>query len=211
VGTYLNRPLLGIEDEIAPENAHANGFVLEYLQKNGIKDNGKPIALVDSGAWGTVIRALKESHVSHTPLVPLFWYSHNPYIKGFLNDVLHDASLPLEFGEVLNDSMECVFPQGYRRPVAFNIDGSTRTLVLEKSDPLSVAWGQAALEGVAEAAHRYKDGISHEEVIKSLEHVHALSEMAKQTSEWTGVLPTHTPTWSKGDEFLAAWPENLLP
>lgn len=211
VGTYLNRPLLGIEDEIAPENAQANGFVSEYLQKSNITDGGNPIALVDSGAWGTVIRMLKEVYLPHTPLIPLFWYSHNPHIDGFLNDILKEASLPGEFGEVLNDSMECVFPQAYRRPVAFEGNAGTRTLRLTKSDPLSVAWGQAALEGVAEAAHAYKSGISRQDVIQSLIGAYARSQEARNTGGWTGVLPTHTPTWSKGDAFLAAWPERLLP
>lgn len=211
VGTYLNRPLLGIEDEIAPELTHTDGFVAEYLKKNNMSDAGKPVALVDSGAWGTVIRALKETYLPGTPLFPLFWYSHNPHIKGFINGLLAEVSLPPEFGEVLNDSMECVFPQGYRRPVAFETSGTTRTLSLIKSDALSVAWGQAALEGVIEAAHAYKNGISHEDVLRGIHKAYRLSQQSKLSGEWTGVLSTHTPTWSKGDEFLASWPTHLLP
>lgn len=211
VGTYLNRPLLSVEDEIAPEHASANGFVSEYLKKSGITDEGKPVALVDSGAWGSVVRAIKETYLPHTPFYPLFWYAHNPHIPGFLNEILSEASIPIEFGEVLNDSMECVFPQQYRRPLSFETNGGAHTLALVKSDPLSIAWGQAALEGVMEAAHAYKGGIDREKVLNALQNAYSLSDRAKKTGEWTGVLPTHTPTWSKGEAFLAAWPKDLLP
>lgn len=211
VGTYINRPLLSIEDEIAPEKAHTNGFVHEYLAKSGFTDTGKPIALVDSGAWGTVVRAIKETYLPSSPFYPLFWYSHNPFIPGFMNDMLASTGLPAEFGEVLNDSLECVFPQHYRRPTQFITDGSSRSLALEPSDSLSVAWGHAALEGVIEAAHAYKSGISNAIVKEAVQRLYALSQQSSDTGEWTGVLPTHTPTWSKGQEFLASWPEKLLP
>lgn len=211
VGTYLNRPLLGIEDEIAPEQATVNGYVANYLRTSGIKDNGTPVSLVDSGAWGTVVRAVKETYLPQTPLHPLFWYSHNPHIQGFLNEYLAAAGLPEEFGEVLNDSLECVFPQQYRRPVAFETEGGSRSLRLEQADELSVAWGRAALQGVMEAAHMHKAGIDEEAVQSMMRNVYALSCTAREDGVWTGVLPTHTPTWSRGEAFLASWPEDLLP
>lgn len=211
VGTYINRPLLSIEDEIAPENAQINGFVADYLGKSGIVDAGKPVALIDSGAWGTVVRSIKETYLPHTPFYPLFLYSHNPHVPGFINAMLLESGLPAEFGEVINDSLECVFPQQYKRPIIFITDGSSRTLSLEPSDALSVAWGEAALEGVAEAARSHKGGISHDEVVSAVKKLYTLSQYANTTGEWTGVLPTHTPTWSKGEEFLAQWPDRLLP
>lgn len=211
VGTYINRPLLGIEDELAPEKTAATGFVEAYLASSGFTDTGKPIALIDSGAWGTVVRSIKERHVAHTPFYPLFWYSHNPAIPGFINHVLETASIPSDFGEVINDSLECVFPQSYRRPVSFDEAGGKRFLTLEKADALSIAWGQAALEGVEEAAHRYKSGIASEDVLESIRRLYALHKKTQETGEWTGVLPTHTPTWSKGADFIAAWPKDLLP
>lgn len=211
LGTYINRPLLGIEDEIAPEHAKVNGYLQEYLESGGFIDHGHPITLIDSGAWGTVVRSIKEQFLPNTPFYPLFWYSHNPSIPGFINEVLSDTSLPEEFGEVINDSLECVFPQAYKRPVRFDGTNANRFLTLEQSDALSVAWGQAALQGVAEAAHHYKTGISKTDVEHAIRRLYDLHLKAKQTNEWTGVLPTHTPTWTKGDEFLAAWPKNLLP
>lgn len=211
VGTYINRPLLSIEDEIAPEKANVNGFVAEYLGKSGIADVGKPVALIDSGAWGTVVRSIKETYLPHTPFYPMFWYSHNPHVAGFINEVIVEAGLPSEFGEVLNDSLECVFPQQYKRPISFVSDGSSRTLSLEHSDALSVAWGEAALEGVAEAARSHKGGIGQDEVVGAVQKLYALSQQAQATGEWTGVLPTHTPTWSKGETFLARWPVDVLP
>lgn len=211
VGTYINRPLLGVEDEIAPEHAEVNGFVKEYLGSGGFSDTGRPVALIDSGAWGTVTRKLKELYVPHTPFHPLFWYSHNPAIRGFVNELLEHVGLPPEFGEVINDSLECVFPQSYRRPVRFNETDGSRVLTLEKSDPLSVAWGQAALEGVSEAAHQYKSGISDHDVIAAVKNLYELHVSARADGQWTGVLPAHTPTWSQGDAFLAAWPDHLLP
>jgi hypothetical protein len=211
VGTYLNRPLLGIEDEIDPEKSIANGHVAQYLNQSGIKDGGDPVALIDSGAWGTVVQTMKQTYLPHTEFYPIFWYSHNPHIAGFLNEMLPKIGLDVEFGEVLNDSMECVFPQQYKRPTVFNSSASGHRLALEKADPLSVVWGQAALEGVVEAAHVYKGvQIPTYEILAGLHRLSLLSQEAKM-GIWTGVLPDHTPTWSKGEEFLAAWPKNLLP
>jgi hypothetical protein len=62
-----------------------------------------------------------------------------------------------------------------------------------------------------EAAHTYKSGITKDVVRECLQQIYALSQESAATGQWTGVLPTHTPTWTKGEAFLAAWPDTLLP
>lgn len=37
--------------------------------------------------------------------------------------------------------------------------------------------------------------------------IHLIDE-SLQTDRWTGILPTHTPTWTKGEYFIReAWPK----
>jgi hypothetical protein len=212
MGIYLNRPLLGIEDEIAPEISQSDGILKEYLSNNHILENGK-IILVDTGAWGTVVRALKTTYLQKTSFIPIFWFSHNPYIPGFIDDNLKYYGFEQKYGEILNDSLECVFPQLYKRPTSGNLfpGKSGVDLKLESSDLLSQAWGRAALGGVTARAKEYQKSDSGFSILAELQKLIGLSELSKTTGEWTGVLPDHTPTWSKGTEFIANWPKNLLP
>lgn len=212
VGVYANRPMLMIEDEIAPEWANANGKVVQYLGMLGLAGM-KKVVWSDTGAWGTVVKALKVGLLNDADYLPLFWYSHNPHISGYVNTLLAECRINDKFGEILNDSLECVFPQPHVRPLDV-VSGPTGWQVkLELSCYLSQVWGNAALLGVNNAAHkvRAEGGISLEAQIRSLQHLYSLHEIAKTTGQWTGVLPVNTPTWSLGPEFINAWPEGLLP
>ena len=209
VDVYANRPMLNIEDEIDPQWAHANGNVVKYLGMLGLAQM-KKVVWADTGAWGTVVKALKVGMLNNSDFYPLFFYSHNPYIPGYLNEILVECGIEDKFGEVLNDSIECVFPQPHKRPLyVFQVAGHWQ-VQLDISCYLSQEWGQAALTGVQNAAISELKGqpIDEQSAIINLKK---LSDKAKDTGKWTGVLPINTPTWSKGDEFLANWPPNLLP
>jgi len=212
VGVYANRPMLMIEDEIAPEWASANGKVVQYLGMLGLAGMEK-VVWSDTGAWGTVVKALKVGLLNNADFLPLFWYSHNPHISGYINSLLPECGIDEKFGEVLNDSLECVFPQPFVRPLDVVQGPAGWQVKLELSCYLSEQWGKAALVGVNNAAHKIlvEGGVSHETQIKSLQNLYHLHEIAKKTGKWTGVLPVNTPTWSNGEEFLNSWPHDLLP
>jgi len=212
VAVYANRPLLGIEDEISPEWSNVNGNLVAYLKSLGLADS-KKIVWVDSGAWGTVPKVLKEHMLQHSEFHPLFWYSHNPYIPGFLNELISVSGIDPKFGEILNDSLECVFPQPFKRPLDISKWKYGWQVGFKPSGLLSYKWGQAALSGVHFCAEEkfLSGGIGVEEGIVNLHQLVKLSQFAKENNVWTGILPTNTPTWSKGEEFLANWNPNLLP
>lgn len=210
VDVYANRPMLNIEDEIDPQWAKANGKVVQYLGMLGLAQT-KQVVWADTGAWGTVVKALKVGILNNSDFYPLFLYSHNPYIPGYLNGLLAECGIEDKFGEVLNDSVECVFPQQHTRPLdVVKVNGSWQ-VQLEISCYLSQQWGQAALLGVQKAAVGALLGQPSQSEQSALFKLRALSSKAKETGQWTGVLPVNTPTWSKGQEFLDAWPEDLLP
>ncbi|HKC04542.1 MAG TPA: hypothetical protein VKC54_01600 [Patescibacteria group bacterium] len=212
VGIYANRPLMGIKDEISPEWSDVNGNLVEYLKSLGLVDTKKAI-WIDSGAWGTVPKVLKKNMLQHSEFYPLFWYSHNPYIPGFLNELISANGIDAKFGEILNDSLECVFPQPYKRPLDIFQDKLGWQIGLEPSGLLSLKWGQAALAGVQQCAQEkfISGGVSVEEESEALHALVHLSKYAEKNNIWTGVLPTNTPTWSEGEKFLTNWPINLLP
>lgn len=212
VGIYANRPMLGVEDEIAPEKSAMNGKVLQYLGLMGLA-NMEKVAWVDTGAWGTVVKALKMGLLASQDFYPLFWYSHNLHIPGYLNDLLSQCGLPDKMGEILNDSLECVFPQPYLRPLELEDNSHGLRVKLSPSNDLSQVWGEAALAGIQAAAIKVfkAGGVSRIDQLAALKNLAALSEKNKQTGQWTGVLGSNTPTWSQGSKFIAEWPEHLLP
>lgn len=210
VGVYINRPLLGIEDEISPQATNVNGNLVKYLGMLGLSRWEKTV-WADTGAWGTVIKALKTYDIVRDGLYPFFWYSHNPFIPGYLNELLSELGANEKMGEVINDSLECVFPQAHYRPAELVAADSGWQVKLEKTNELAAVWGQAALAGVRQAAVDFFGGITHDkclEAVRELMHAH---EVARAKGVCTGVLPENTPTWSKGKKFLADWPANLLP
>jgi hypothetical protein len=212
IDIYLNRPLLGIDDEISPENTTTDGLMQKYLNKKEFLYQN-PHILIDTGAWGTVIKALKDTYLKEIKLEPIFWYSHNPNIFGFINDQLKKFGLPEIYGEIFNDSLECVFPQQYKRPTYKNLylGPNGVDINLEPSDILSVYWGKAALQGVSDKAGEFLKSFNQYSAADDIKQLVKLSQLSKSTGIWTGVLPTNTPTWSKGQEFLVNWPNNLLP
>jgi len=210
VGIYANRPILGIADEMVTgqiQNAQAG---LKYLEGKGLYQKSE-VVWADSGAWGTVVKLMKQTILTDTKVYPFFWYSHNPHIPGYLNSLMVEAELSEKMLETINDSLECTFPQPYQRPTQVEKDGNGWDVVLVPSTELAIVWGKAALEGVTMAAQHLKGNFSHFKEIAQLKMLARLSISTRVTNEWTGVLPHNTPTWSKGTQFLADWPVNLLP
>jgi len=211
VGIYANRPILGIEDEFTPdEKSESYQMGLQYLEKHGVKKNGT-ILWVDSGAWGTVVKVMKQTLLQEAKFYPFFWYSHNPNIPGYLNELMKEADVSEKTLEKINDSLECMFPQPLLRPTKIESVENGPEIILQPSTILAVTWGNAAIKGVTTAAQNLNGIVTHEQEIAHLQLLAKLSHHAQKTGEWTGVLPINTPTWSKGNEFLAEWPKNLLP
>lgn len=210
VGIYANRPLLGIEDEISPEISHVDGNMQKYLKGKALT-NKEIVVWSDTGAWGTVIKVLKQGVLSNHKMYPFFWYSHNPNIPGYLNELLNKIGADAAIGEVLNDSLECVFPQQHLRPVELVQINDGWDVKLENSGDLSAIWGQAALSGVKDSAINLITGKEPFQEIKALKKLIEAHENAKENNVVTGVLPSNTPTWSKGSDFLLTWSASLLP
>lgn len=210
VGIYANRPLLGVEDEISPEISNVDGNMQKYLKSKDLTSN-ETVVWSDTGAWGTTIKVLKQGVLNNHKMYPFFWYSHNPNIPGYLNELLEEIGAEASVGEVLNDSLECVFPQQHLRPIELIQTGKEWDVKLEKSGELSATWGQAALLGVKDSAIDLMIGKEPFQEIQALKKLIEAHQKAKKGGVVTGVLPNNTPTWSKGDEFLSSWPAGLLP
>lgn len=191
---YLNRQNCGIKDELSGDVSKPHPLLKKYLEQNFCSEY---FTFVDSGCYGTIVLQLYQMGIRFKPL---FFFSKNQNIPGFLNNLGFTESE----GEVLNDSLECAFPNIYERPSNFVEIGENVNVSLKQSDYLSVLFGKSAFNGLSNfnfsncAEPRF-------EVIKLLK----LSEEAKK-GNFTGILGHSSPEWSKKNEFLANWPKNLL-
>jgi hypothetical protein len=190
---WLNRAMCGVPDELSGDIPHTlNPDVVLYLEQLGLD---KPFTFVDSGCWGSLVRDL---HSRGYNFQPLFFFSHNPAIPGFLNELGIDQKA----GEKLNDSLECAFPNVVTRPAEFVVTHGALQPACQTMDRLSCIFGKAALYGVHTATS--------EEVppVAALEQLLVLAQQAS-SGTFTGILPRNSPTWSRGQQFLDTWPQNL--
>lgn len=114
--------------------------------------------------------------------------------------------------EQINDSMEETMPKIYKSPSELHRqEDDTVEVVLRHQDSVAeeIA-GQAARLGIQDAVTIHKtrevtgELIHPRHIIKQLV---SLGEIAETTSEYTGILTAHTPTWSHGEDFLSnVWP-----
>jgi len=194
---WLNRRVCGIKDEMSGNgDTKVHPFLERYLKQHSLDT---PFTFVDSGCWGTIVRELHECLGMR--FQPLFLFSHNPSIPGFLNELGIDAG----HGEILNDSFECCFPNVVNRPSSLvEANGSGIIPKLEKTDFFSILLGKSVLSGVRMGA-KIGDLTS---PTKAAQHLLRLSDRAK-SGEFTGILPQNAPTWSEGKNFLAQWPREL--
>jgi len=197
---WLNRLIFGIMDELSeasPDSLHP--LAKMYLEQEELC---RDFTFVDSGCWGTIVQALHHSRIG-LRFQPLFFFSHNPHISGFLNEL----GFSEKEGEILNDSLECCFPNIVARPSEF-IKKSDGQVVpyLKPLDGVSIILGNAVFKGLR---NRKK---SDEPILSAKESIARLLEascLARTTGLFTGILPDSSPTWSSGKEFLAGWPKDL--
>lgn len=190
---WLNRENCGIPDEIAGSVSRRDSLLEEYLRGHRLME---PFTFVDTGCWGSIVKEFHE--VLGLRFQPLFFFSHNPHIPGFLNE----CGVPEGIGELLNDSLECCFPNTVTRPHAFQKSNDVIVPCTSVMDPVSVTLGCAVMRGVENAF------LTEETIPVIIERLVRLSEKA-QRGAWTGILPHHSPTWSRGASFLADWPPRL--
>jgi len=191
---YLNRLTCGVPDEISgdtSENQHP--LLKRYLSQSGCLEQ---FTFVDSGCYGTVVLEL---HKLNVKFLPLFFFSKNPNIRGFLNEI----GVSMTEGEILNDSLECGFPHLYMRPSGLVNKGGKIHAILNPADPLSIQFGTAAMNGVRNATLTNRSSPR-----QTAEKLLLLSQKTIR-GEFTGILGQTSPEWSKKKEFLANWPRRL--
>ena len=196
---WVNRLNCGIEDELSLDRSGMMAdLAWEYIAQEGLNH---PFTFVDGGAWGTIVQKLHELGLKFQPL---FFYSHNPNIKGFLNDL----GLDKKQGELLNDSLECSFPKLFHRPASFirNEMGMVSPQLAHTEEGVA-RLGRASLRGVEKRAASIKH--SGDPMI-AVKYLLELSELARNSGLFTGILPRNSPTWSGGKKFLDGWPEELI-
>lgn len=191
---YLNRQICGVADELSGDSRSKQTPLLEqYLSQYGCCGN---FTFVDSGCYGTVVLEL---HNLGMAFQPLFFFSKNPYIRGFLNE----SGISMEEGTILNDSLECGFPHICVRPSELReVNGKVKAVLLY-SDPLSIKFGKAAMCGLHDT--RGASNVSTHEIIQKLL---LLSKQACR-GKFTGVLGHSSPEWSRKEKFLSSWPRRL--
>ncbi len=194
---YLNRQNCGIPDELSGDITQScHPLLKRYLEENSCKSD---FTFVDSGCYGTIVLELHQFGIRFQPL---FFFSKNPHIPGFLNEL----GFSEKEGEILNDSLECAFPNVYRRPEEILIDGNGRvTVPLTNADALSVLFGAEALRGIREG---FESQNFHDDGKRSVEHLLSLSTLA-QNGTFTGILGASSPEWSGKKHFLEHWPKHL--
>jgi hypothetical protein len=193
---WLNRKICGVSDEISGDAEQPmNPSLNAYIRQCGLEPG---FTFVDSGCWGTLIKEF--CCRLGMEFQPLFFFSHNPNIPGFLNELGVDD----EGAEILNDSLECCFPNMVERPTDFIWNMEHRIAPdLKATDELSAAVGREVLNGVGRGAmNGYK---SIKEAVSRLLDKSSFARRGK----FTGILPKNSPTWSCGAEFLVTWPKNL--
>lgn len=193
---YLNRRICGIPDEIyGDKNPEIDPLLISYLYQNECHEY---FTFVDSGCYGSIVREL---HIKlKMNFQPLFFFSKNPHIPGFLNDI---GVNEIE-GTILNDSLECAFPNLFRRPeeiVNTRKDGVQPFLM--PSDELSLIFGEAVLRGVRDFQFK-----NHTTPQSAMKNILELSEKA-QDGIFTGVLAESSPEWTGKKAFLESWPSEL--
>lgn len=119
-----------------------------------------------------------------------------------------------QVAELINDTMEdiALLSKVHKGPTRFTRNGDgTVDVELRKNGYETEVAARASLKGVEDAyyveGYRRQLGASLSPEV-AVSHLVALSDRARNDSEWSGVLPINTPTWEHGKNFLAndgAW------
>lgn len=229
---YLNRKNMGIEDEFDSTIKKAkieNSLIVKYLKQEDVYD--KYFTFIDSGCWGSIVFDLNtKQQFSKMNFKPLFFYSHNPNIKGFLNDLMEKNIIRDEkFCELLNDSLESAFLNYEKRTEKFEEKNNKIFPIIEEENCFIAKLGKKALESlfveIAEILKlepknkeiMLKEGLSTEELSKYLlkidiykiikDGIKKLKDAQEKAykGEFTGILPINSPTSKSGPMLLTKW------
>ena len=215
----VNRLTLGIEDEMTGADQgglapHAEDYLMQqgFLNPNGV-------TLVDVGCWGTMVDAFL--NLAEVGTVPArfdgvyFLYSHLGQIHGHMNLVARAAGLGSNGElEAIADTFEAL-PREMARTTALTVgDGGSikpdyTGLVVDS--PFLASWRGALLQGAREAADELR--VRPDSFPNAEEALHILIEKQQEASQgqFTGVLGSHTPTWSHGEEWRSSWRWGQVP
>lgn len=211
VNPDFNRTLWGVEDkqDQDPEGevmSISHPLVRKLLSQMGFFSD-QPKTFIEVGCWGSMIdklnEAMAEGNMPIEEYSVYFLYTHLPNnIYGFTN--INGVSIPEPVLETIADTWEA-FPKFYKKVKKLvEEDGMVKGSRVLVDSPFLKPWTEAALQGVVDAA---SDFIYQGQVINpqnELLKLWGLSIQA-QAGQFTGVLPRHTETWSKGEEWKANW------
>ncbi|KKS80035.1 MAG: hypothetical protein UV54_C0018G0005 [Candidatus Beckwithbacteria bacterium GW2011_GWA2_43_10] len=163
-----------------------------------------------SGLKGQNLTTTALDHYSHPFNDPRFnghqlIYSHIDSVAGFV------MSSPL-VGELVNDTIEeNKASKAIKGPTKLVINDSGVEVVLEDNTPETKLCALAASMGASHAVQlamvKQKSGLVAADPAETVQYMESLIAKAKVERIWTGVFPSNTPTWSKGNHFLSnIWP-----
>ena len=206
-----NRWFMGQEDETEDGRKPLkfdHPSMVSFYKQMGFS-NGQTVKIIEPGAWGSAANALK-TVMPNQKFELWFMFSHMPeYIYGFLNDKAKGISD--KYFELINDTAEAV-PKPYVRPETLIVKENIVVADLEGKiidSPFMKVWSWAVNQG----AYDYGIHFARGERVDIKEHVNRIIELSKLSEKgvWTGVLPTNTLTWTKGEEWRANWKWGKIP
>jgi hypothetical protein len=207
----LNKTILGLCDKqkLGTDVLDIdNPLVRKFLAQLGFFSDQK-IVIVDTAGWGGTLDIIKNAmstgKIPQKNIELLFFHSSNPNIYGYLNDLNTRNNSPLSDDEIktMADTTEVVLKNEMKCKKLLEKEGRIE-FIFEKVDSyLLRVWTKATLDGFKDAANDFAikgNAPSYTELIK-------LKDLIKKANEgeWTGMLPFHTCTWSRGNEFVGNW------
>ncbi|MBI3984432.1 MAG: hypothetical protein HY344_00610 [Candidatus Levybacteria bacterium] len=217
VNPDFNRTLWGVEDEEDqdPEGevmSVSHPLVQKLLSQMGFFSD-QPKTFIEVGCWGSMVdelnKAMKKGDIPTEEYSVYFLYTHLPNnIYGFTNIV--GENIPEDVLETIADTWEA-FPKFYKKVKKLvEEDGIVKGSRVFVNSPFLQPWTEAALQGVEDAA---SDFICQGQVINPQDELLKLWRLSiqAQSGQFTGVLPGHTKTWSKGEEWKANWKWGRVP
>jgi len=218
VNPDFNRTLWGVEDEEEDQDPEgevmsiSHPLVQKLLSQMGFFSD-QPKTFIEVGCWGSMVdelnKAMAKGDIPTEEYSVYFLYTHLPNnIYGFTN--IAGENIPEDVLETVADTWEA-FPKFYKKVKKLvEEDGMVKGLHEVVDSPFLKPWTEAALRGVEDAA---SDFICQGQVINPQDELLKLWRLSiqAQSGQFTGVLPTHTKTWSKGEEWKANWKWGKVP
>ncbi len=159
---------------------------------------GQSALLIDVGLYGSLVSALLEQEIFHSPGV-LFFASRSPFILGWLNTIIGTA---LVSGRATTNLIDVIriadTMESLLKPLAFTRDSGGVTTTL--SDPISF------VSSILFLWNLHKDALQKRLVSDPLLAVRSLSE--GNCPRW--FVKKALPRWKEADRFIASWPHGLL-